>query len=174
MSREGNPNQESIKSLEERFIGSLGSGEAVFDRVNSHIHSSPSLDALLPRALETVDAAGQEFIAMSVSHESPIGETSCIETSTDDKIIYAQRTGRTGLTRFVLERSASPTSELTVVMKKIPEGYILLTAYVGGKSEVEPWDARATQASTEFWSNHALVWGTEEIIPGTETQAPGQ
>lgn len=57
---------------------------------------------------------------------------------------------------------------MAVTFKRIPEGYILLTAYPGQKSEIEPWDPRATPAAEEFWKTHALVWGSEPIIPGTE------
>lgn len=56
-----------------------------------------------------------------------------------------------------------------LLLKSIPEGFILLTAYFGETSEVEPWDARATDASRQFWNSHALVWGSEPVIPGTES-----
>ncbi|MFO7807213.1 MAG: hypothetical protein R6V40_02195 [Candidatus Moraniibacteriota bacterium] len=57
--------------------------------------------------------------------------------------------------------------------------YVLITAFVGKRPQPEPWDARnfsqqpdpqeAERLAREFWSNHALIWGTEEIIQDTIT-----
>ncbi|HOZ36467.1 MAG TPA: hypothetical protein PLR18_01395 [bacterium] len=58
-----------------------------------------------------------------------------------------------------------------MILKKAEDvgGYILITAFVGGLSEPEPWDRNTTPASADFWANHALIWGCEPIVSGTET-----
>ena len=89
-----------------------------------------------------------------------------------DEIVYAQRVGRTGLTRFVKNRSLEPCSTLFVLLMRDKGGaplYVCLTAFIGRRAELEPWDPRATPASREFWSREALIWGSEPIIRGTET-----
>ncbi len=150
-----------------RKLGMLGSGENVYDRLNSHLHDTPVLEEYLSRALQSIDTKNREFIIETVDFGDTIGESVCIETKPGDEIIFAQRPGRAKPTRFV-RGEKTPTSKLTVILKKVENGYITLTAYVGDKSEPEPWDRAATPASQEFWNTHALVWGSEPIIPGTE------
>lgn len=165
--------QRELEALESRFLGTLKTGERVFDIERSHIHSGETLKKYLPDALSSLENTGKDFMVTSVDFKEHIGTSSCVETHEGDEIVYAQRVGRAGLTRFVKNRDVAPTTHVTVVLKSIPEGFILLTAYFGETSEVEPWDARATDTSRRFWSTHALVWGSEPVIPGTEsTDAP--
>jgi hypothetical protein len=58
-----------------------------------------------------------------------------------------------------------------VVLEKAADAacYVLLTAYIGHRSELEPWDEGATAESRQFWATHALIWESEPIIEGTET-----
>ncbi|MEI7817851.1 MAG: hypothetical protein WCI45_11750, partial [Desulfuromonadales bacterium] len=53
-----------------------------------------------------------------------------------------------------------------------PREYILLTAFAGGKAELEPWDSRATPASIGFWNRKALVWDGQVIAGTTTTECP--
>jgi hypothetical protein len=91
-------------------------------------------------------------------------------TTDEDSIVYAQRVGRDGLTRFVKNRAPEPCSLVMMVLKKAREAdtYVLLTAFIGPRAEPEPWHPTATEASVVFWNNHALVWDEgEEVVPGT-------
>lgn len=162
-----NMSHETTEQPKPKKLGMLASGENVYDRLNSHLHNIPILEVYLPLALQSIDTENRPFIVETVDFNKVIGESECVETKPGDEIIYAQRPGRAGLSRFVRGEKA-PTSKLTVVLKKVEDGYITLTAYVGEKSEPEPWDKVATPASVEFWNTHALVWGSQEIIPGTE------
>lgn len=158
----------------------LKSGEAVVDRHRSHLHESvlPHLLAALAR----IESRGRKFLVEEVSFGSPIGETICVPTGPSDTIVFAQRPKRFGLTRFVKNRVAEPCSSVVVILKTAdgqPGVYVLVTAFIGRKPEPEPWDTRnfsqqadpqeAERLAREFWSSHALIWGCEEIIKGTET-----
>ena len=161
----------------------LGSGEVVIDRPNSHLHDG--LGEALDQALAHVAAQGRQFIEAEFDLGRVIGERTLVETTADDTIVYAQRPRRAGLTRFAKNREAEPCSSITVVLKKGDQGqlpgdyYVLLTAYVGRVTPPEPWNERSFAAnpdpegirakSNEFWLSHALVYGSEEIIPETET-----
>lgn len=110
-----------------------------------------------------------------------VGETICIAVSEGDEIVFAQRPGRRGLTKFVRNRNPEPCRYVTVVLKRIPEGYLLVTGFIGRKAEPEPWDDRHFQQQADpaaaetkaraFWEKRALVMGIEQNIPGTETSA---
>ena len=148
----------------------LGSGEAVVDRHQSHLH--PGVAALLPEALARINAGGRQFLTEEVVFDHVVGETVCVPTTDADKIVFAQRPRRAGLTRFVKSRAAEPCSALTVILMTArgeAGAYVLVTAFVGHRPEPEPWDRNATEQSVAFWDSHALVWGSEPTIPGTET-----
>ena len=146
----------------------LASGEAVLDRYNSHAHNS--VRHLLPDVFARVLSQGRNFFIEEVDLDQIIGETVCVPTTDADEIVWAQRPKRFGLTRFVKNRTAEQCSKVVVILKKGDRGdYVLITAFVGSRPEPEPWDRNATPKSVEFWSTHALVWGSEEIIHGTET-----
>ena len=152
----------------------LKSGERVVDRPNSHLHAG--VVALLPAALAAMESHGRLFLVESHDFGRVIGETVCVATHGGDQVVFAHREGRRGLTRFVKNRAAEPTSRVTCILKAGDTGeeFVLVTAFVGAPAEPEPWDKNlrdpaAKRKSCEFWSSHALVWGSEPIVPGTET-----
>lgn len=157
----------------------LGSGEPVVERYRSHNHVK--LARLVVAALVRVRSQGRKYIAEEVDFGQPIGESICVATGPSDEIVYAQRPRRFGLSRFVKNRKPEPCSSVVVILKKAEDGdyYVLIAAFVGRMAEPEPWDFRnfsmqanpqeAERRAREFWSSHALVWGCEEIVPGTET-----
>lgn len=154
----------------------LASGELVVDRYNSHIKTS-DIDSVFV-ALNRVSSEGRQFLEQEVIFPKSVGLTACVSTTSVDEIIFAQRKGRNGLTRFVRGRDSEPCSSVFLVMKRVHNGkYVVITGFVGSKPEPEPWDdfsrrpapdvARAN--SVDFWANHALVWSPLDIVPGTET-----
>lgn len=137
------------------------------DRHNSHSHISESL---LEEVLVKVESRGRGFLVETVDLGRLVGEQTRVKTGEDDEIIFAQRAGRFGLTRFVKNRKSVPTSAVTVILKKETSGnYFLVTAWVGTQAQPEPWDRNATATSRDFWSRNALLWGSEPVIDGTET-----
>ena len=135
------------------MLGKLASGEMVVDRFNSHNHIG--LSRFLPVALARINSLGRGFLVEEVDFGS-------------------------SMTRFVKNRKSEPCSSLVVILKVGDCGeYVLITAFVGTRPEPEPWDERnfaqqadpsaARKAAFRFWLSHALVWGAEPIVPGTET-----
>ena len=156
------------------LLGTLASGQQVFDRFTSHIHSNEKMETILREAFANINLVDEEFVRTTVIFDKPIGTTPCISTTEKDSIVYAQRQNRRGLSRFVLERQPEETSTLCIILKKIPAGYIVLTAFTGSPAAVEPWDPNAGDDAKDFWSSHALLWGTEKTVPGTETRLPSK
>lgn len=151
-------------------FGTLASGEVVVDRYNSHLREDAA--CFLPSALARINGQGRSFLAEEVDFGQPIGETMCVSTGPGDRIVYAKRPKRFGHTRFVVNRLPESCSSLVVILvaaKEAPGLYVLISAFIGRKAEPEPWDKNATAGSVAFWNTHALVWGHEETVPGTET-----
>lgn len=149
-------------------LGVLASGEMVFDRLTSHMHIG---GPLLREALRQIRSGERDFLVEGVDLGRVIGHTTCVETGPEDEVVYALREKRRGLTRFVKNRASVPARHLTVVLKRREEDqqYVLITAFVGQPAEPEPWDAKATDASRQFWATHALVAGSEPVVEGTTT-----
>lgn len=145
----------------------LKSGERVVDRHASHLHAT--VENLLPEALGRIDAQGRDFLVEEIDFGRLVGETTCVASGPDDVVVYAKRPRRFGLSRFVKNRRPEPCNTVVVILKAGDCGYVLITAFVGRRPEPEPWDRNATPRSKEFWSSHALVWGSEPTIAGTET-----
>ncbi|MCR4278304.1 MAG: hypothetical protein NUV81_00130 [bacterium] len=150
------------------MIWQLKSGEVVVDRHRSHLH--PGVERLLPEAFGRIGSAGRNFFVEEIDFGRLIGETVCVATGPGDQIVFAKRPERAGLTRFVKKRKPEVCSKLVVILKAGDcDEYVLITAFIGGRPEPEPWDRNATPRSVEFWKAHALVWGCEPIVSGTET-----
>lgn len=147
----------------------LKSGEEVVDRFNTHLH--PEIELLLPEALLKIESKGRKFLREQIDFGRVVGTTTCVWTKLGDKIIYAKRPRRFGLTRFVKNRPPEPTQFLSIILKvgDIETGkYVLVSAYIGELGEPEPWDRNVSENSVRFWNSHALIWSSEETIPGTE------
>jgi len=145
------------------ILGRLMSGEEVVDRFDSHSHTDPGI---LERALSMIDSRGERFIKREVFMGEPTGYSECVETADGDEIVYAYRAGRYGPTRFVKNRQPEPTETVSVILLRDDNDdkkMVLITSWAGEMAEPEPWDRNATPESTNFWSNHALVWGSQEI-----------
>jgi hypothetical protein len=57
------------------------------------------------------------------------------------------------------------------VLRKNDEGsYDLWSTWIGWLGEPFPGGEDETPRSREYWQDKALVWGRQEIIPGTETK----
>jgi len=153
-------------------IGILGSGEPVIDRYNSHLHEGVS--RLLPAAFAQISSLGRKFFVEEVDFGRSIGETVCVQTTDADEVVWAKRPKRFGHSRFVKNRPPEPCSSVVIILKtadgEADRGkYVLVAAFVGIRPEPEPWDRNATANSRAFWASHALIWGCEPIVPGTET-----
>ncbi len=162
------------------MLGKTLDGFEVIDRWNSHLKDHPDVLGILPEALAKISTDGRDFLIEEVIFDRIIGETICVPTGFEDEIVFAKRPNRFGYTRFVKNREAIPTKSVVIILKKA-EGnqYVLITAFIGSLSPAEPWDTRnfkkfgnfkkAQKESLDFWNTHALVWGVEEVLPGTET-----
>lgn len=100
------------------------------------------------------------FIEQIVTFPEPVGYQECVETSDADQVIYAQRQGRKGVSRFAINRRPELCNTVFIVLRQLkamPNKWQVITGYVGTKSGKEPWDRSATMTDNDFWKTHALV-----------------
>lgn len=147
----------------------------IYDPVNSHtathFHDAPELRKLVIEYLIT-SALDGELIAKDVDMGRTIGNSDVVATDKSYEIIYAMRKNREdqGYVPFTKTRHTEPCSLLSVyIVCKDENTYELLSAWIGNyESPMFPQMDNATEASIPYWSSHAFIWGSLEIIAGTE------
>lgn len=154
---------------------SANNHEVYFDAETSHavthFAQHPALVDAVRRSIEKLTLTGDR-LRMEIDTGEIVGTTDLVETTADDDIVYALRPMRTAYARFVKDKNATPTSSIVIDIRKNTEGqYLLHTAFIGKLTPSFPGDSDPYEGerSRAFWSQHALVWGSQEIIPGTET-----
>lgn len=151
-----------------------------FKYKEAHFHQHPEVVNFLHEALckiqtELSEAPENSYITKTVDLERNLGKTHCVTLNGDEKVFYAQRTGRQTLTKFVEGVEAPDCSCITVILyKAAPNKYKILTAYVGFEATKEPLDPKIkTEAefdiAKQFWQNHALIAGSQKIYKNTIT-----
>lgn len=133
----------------------------------THLHKGiePYLSVVIDQILDL----NAERIVKDFEFPSIIGQTTCVTTDENDEIVYAIREGRLGHSRFVLNREPVDTNFLTIVLRKLSDYYQIISCYIGKLAKPEPWDEYASPDALEFWENHALIFGEEEIIIESKT-----
>lgn len=137
-----------------------------------HKDCLPFLEEAIARAKIPIDYP--TIVKLEIYMNKVIGVTHCVQTYKNDEIVYAPRKGREIVSRFVKNRESDPCDHLTIVLKRVitindTVIYRLITAYIGFISEMEVGDRNIRteaekQRCADYWSNHALVWGSQEII----------
>lgn len=156
------------------FIGKTKNGCSVYvDTVHSHasthLKDTPGLLELTEEALDQLELTEEKYW-FDIDMSRVIGTSECVETHDGDEILYAQRPNRDNFSRFVKNRKPEPTNYLSLWLEKRGENeYELMTTYIGRKTPSFPGGKSETPESFMFWADHALIWGNQEIVSGTET-----
>jgi hypothetical protein len=166
-------NIESKEGARELFGMTKNGLKVYFDMVSGHASTHfahhPKLRAAVERALPTIEAT-EDVMRVEVDAGEEVGTTDLVETTDEDEVIYALRPLRSQYSRFVKNKAPAPTSWITIDLRKSGEDeYNLYTAYVGRVVPSFPGGEIMPEQSREFWAKHALVLGTQELVPGSET-----
>ncbi len=145
------------------WLDPQGSSHAI-----THFTADPTLLQQTKTALANLDATDSN-VYTEIDLGQPIGYSDLVATNPDDEIVYAKRVGRQTFTRFTKSHQPVATHTITVWLIHEDSSYTLLSAWFGPKTPPFPGDKWETPESKPFWNNHALVWGKQAIIEGTET-----
>jgi len=137
----------------------------------THFKDAPDLRDVLVEYLLNKDLKG-EIVAENVDMGRIIGMSDVVTVDEGDEIVYAMRSKREdqGYVPFTKSQTSKPSSLLSVyLVRKDPETHELLSTWVGEYDSPNfPQMDNATDDSEPYWRKHAFVWGSQEIIPGTE------
>lgn len=161
------------------LLGQSANGRPVyFDNVNSHavthFDDTPGLKELVVEALSQM-TLDKPSLGTQVDLGRIIGRRDVVATQPTDEIVYGVRRNREddGLVPFVKTRQGDPSSSVALHVEEQPDGsYELSSAWIGvydGDDEPFPQAAHATKRSVDYWNRHAFVYGSQEIMAGTET-----
>ncbi len=135
----------------------------------THLAETPQLKDLVIEVLQNYEFT-KEKIRFEANLGRAIGVSALVGTTSSDEIVYAKRPFRNTRIPFVKNREPAETNYVTIDLEKIDNKTCrLFTAYVGRITPPIPGEVDANDESIPFWNSHALCWGTEEIVPGTET-----
>lgn len=134
----------------------------------THFTHHPKLREYAQQVTSGVDIEG-DLVRIDQDMGEEVGTTDLVETGEGDNIVYAMRPLRSTYSRFVKNKQPLPTSWVTIDVRKKGDKYYLHTAFVGRLTPSFPGGDYLSEQSKAFWSNHALVWGNQEVVPGTET-----
>lgn len=157
---------QGLKSEKIPHLGKLDSGQKVYDRPKSHLsYDQENYKELLTSTLSNIEADNRDFIVHTKKFPSLIGTTLCLKTGSDsnEQITYAIRKGRKGYSRFIRGKTPEASDEFTVILKKVEDDYLLISAFVGPQADREPWDPYADEGARNFWNTHALVWDPDGV-----------
>ena len=136
---------------------------------STHFVDTPKLLDSVKRIIPTIDLV-ENHVRFEKDTGEEVGNSALVETYPGDDILYALRPRRTEYSRFVKNKLATSTNWITLDLRKSEENqYDLYTAFAGRLTPSFPGGDYLTEQSVEFLSKHALVWGSQEIVSGTET-----
>lgn len=158
--------------MKELFAKSKNGVEVFLDTETSHAIThfahNPKLREFAKKILSETEVEG-ELIRLDRDMREVVGMTDLVETEEEDEIVYAMRPRRSTYSRFVKNKQSTPTNWVTIDVRKKGSGYFLHTTFIGRLTPSFPGGDYLPERSREFWSKHALVWGSQEVIPGSET-----
>lgn len=135
----------------------------------THFGDSPTLKPAVITALQNSEVQGQ-LMFFEYDLGTSIGTTDLVETTAEDEIVYAKRKNRDTYTRFTTSQRPRDCATVTICLERLNDAeYNLASAWIGYIGPSFPGDINETPDSREYWSKHALVWGRQEIQPGTST-----
>lgn len=159
----------------EYLCDSANGKHVVYDPVGSHtathFEDTPHLRDLAIRILTKKVLEGS-IVAEDVDMGEVVGESHVVEVDDGDDIVYAMRKNRKdqGYVPFTKTRIAEPSSLVSIYLtEKNDATYELASAWIGAyASPPFPQMENAIPDSIPYWRKHAFVWGSQEIIDGTE------
>lgn len=137
----------------------------------THFANSPKLYDAVVTAIPQITVDGNEA-RFDFDTGELVGMSDLVETNSDDEIVYALRVGRDRYSRFVKNKTAVPSTFITLAFELLADNkYRIHTAFIGRLTPSFPGGDYRPEESLDFWSKYALVWGNQQVIPETETTA---
>ena len=138
---------------------------------STHLSDDAKLLGFVKEILNNIDLEGDK-IQFEHVFDYVIGECDLQTVDEKDEIIYARRTHRDRLSKFVKHKPRHQCSSVTIILKRIDGGYELLSAWIGHHVPSFPKMNVGIDQDIEekqYWATHALVWGKQAVDEETIT-----
>ena len=161
--------------MKKRYVGKTKNGFAVYvdtevSHAMTHFADAPQLLDVVKEVIADLEVHGRHM-RFDKDMGRQVGEADIAETNEQDDVVYALRPNRKHYARFVKNKTGTPTNYVTLDLRASGKNeYNLYTAFIGRLTPSFPGGDYLPEQSGEFWSKHALIWGKQEIVPGTETK----
>jgi hypothetical protein len=165
--------------MQEQIATSNNGIIVTYDPVNSHaathLEDTPQLKDLVKEVVNSLELTGQE-IAKHYDMGRIVGTCDVVDVKPNDEIVYGIRKNRESddLVPFVKNREGDLCPYVAVQLVPKPNGpYVLSSAWIGIFGEDDepfPLAQDANERSIDFWNKHAFVYGSQEILAGSETK----
>ncbi|MFM2339651.1 MAG: hypothetical protein RLZZ360_287 [Candidatus Parcubacteria bacterium] len=135
----------------------------------THFAKHKNLKALISEHISNI-VLDTPIVRVEIDTGSEVGLCDLVTTNETDEIVYAKRPLRHTYSRFAKNRQSEPTTWFVLDIRKQQSGnYFLYTAFIGRLTPSFPGGDFLPEQSRDFWSNHALVWGSQDVLPDSET-----
>lgn len=166
--------------MQQHIANSKNGINVTYDPVHSHaathFEDTPQLKGLVREVISHLDLNGQD-IARHYDMGRIVGTCDVVTVNESDEIVYGIRKNREddGLVPFVKNRHGDDCPYVAVhLVPQADKSYMLSSAWVGtfgDDDEPFPLSKDANERSADFWNKHAFVFGSQEILSGTETNS---
>ncbi len=159
----------------EYFCTTANGKRVVFNPINSHtashFYNAPTLRKCVVDVINKMLLKDQ-IIGQDVDMGKVAGTSDVIAVDKSDKIVYAMRKNHAeqGYVPFVKNKEPELSRHISVyLVQKDESTYELSSVWIGEfDSPNFPQMENGGANSIPYWSSHAFVWGSQEIIAGTE------
>jgi len=149
--------------------------KVIYDPINSHTATHFShkdgLKEVVCEALKQTELI-EEVVGTDMDMKRSVGLSDVVEVSKDDDIYYAMRTLREdqGYVQFTSSKEGRYTNFVSIHLEKRSKKVYELMSCWAGRYDSPPFPQmkNATSESEEFWSKHAFIEGSQQIIEGTK------
>jgi|SRR5665213_2729465 len=148
--------------------------DPVHSHAATHLEDTPQLKELVKEVMSNLDLNGQE-VAQHYNMRRVVGTCDVVTVGHIDKVVYGIRKNREndGLVPFVKNRRGDDCPYVALhLIPQTDNTYVLSSAWIGTFGEDDepfPMSKDAHERSVDFWNKHAFVYGSQEIVAGTET-----
>lgn len=148
--------------------------DPVHSHAATHLEDTPQLKNLVIELINNM-ILEDDNIATHVDMGRIVGTCDVVDVDNTDEIVYGIRKNRDedGYVPFTKSRAGDPCPYVSVhLIKQGDRVYILSSAWIGtfgDDDEPFPNAPNANERSIDFWDKHAFIYGSQEIVKGTET-----
>lgn len=160
------------KEIKSYYLDKNGNKIIITEKTKEHLLAHPDIIPYLEEAIQKADINTDDRFHVEIKLDKIIGKEYCVQTKPlrgNSRALFAHRKNRLGPTRVVYGKGydCDTITLFGAKSKYNAQEYVLFTAYIGHKADMEPWDINIKDGETmknsyDFWRTHALVYDPDD------------